>query len=168
MVFKELRIVSGGQTGVDRAALDVAGQLGIPRGGWCPKGRRAEDGVLDAEYPLTETPSAMYEQRTMWNVRDADATLLLARTAPLSGGTEYTRTVAEGLKKPYLVVLLDGRASIAVTAEWLRRNDVGVLNVAGPRESGQPGVYEDASAFLRDLFQFWRSQVEERASSEIS
>jgi len=167
MIIKEIRIVSGGQSGVDRAALDVAEQLGILRGGWCPKGRLAEDGPISEEYPLTEAPSAMYEQRTMWNVRDADATVIVARGLPLSGGTQYTRTVAEGLHKPYLVVSLDSAPSIAVTTAWLRRNKVVTLNVAGPRESGQPGIYQEASAFLRDLFQFWRSQVEKHTSSEI-
>ena len=87
------RIVSGGQTGVDRAALDVALSLGIPCAGWCPRGRRAEDGPIDARYPLNETPSTSYAKRTEWNVRDSDATLILARL-PLGGGTALTERLA--------------------------------------------------------------------------
>ena len=83
------RIVSGGQSGVDRAALDVARELGYPTGGWCPKGRRAEDGPIDDGYPLIETPSDRYVQRTRWNVRDSDGTLILLRGAA-EGGTRIT------------------------------------------------------------------------------
>src|SRR5215217_2323846 len=92
----EMKIVSGGQTGVDRAALDVALELGIECGGWCPAGRQAEDGPIDARYPLRETPSADPAQRTEWNVRDSDATLLLT-TGAASPGTELTREVARRL-----------------------------------------------------------------------
>ena len=80
------RLVSGGQTGVDRAALDVARELAIPSGGWCPKGRKAEDGKIDDSYPLVESPSASYSQRTRWNVRDSDGTLVLT-CGKLTGGT---------------------------------------------------------------------------------
>src|SRR5262245_2006637 len=97
------KIISGGQTGVDRAALDVALELGIPGGGWCPKGRRAEDGPIPDRYPLTETPSEHYPQRTEWNVRDADGTLVLIRGQP-QRGSALTIAVAERLAKPKLVV----------------------------------------------------------------
>ncbi len=150
------RIISGGQTGVDRAALDVALQSGVPCGGWCPKGRRAEDGRIDDRYLLEETPSEEYEQRTMWNVRDADATLILALRSPLSGGTQYTTQVAGSLGKPCHVVVLDDRASLTIVADWLRRHAVGTLNVAGPRESGAPGVYRKAHAFLTNLLRLQR------------
>ncbi len=166
MQHNGLRIISGGQTGVDRAALDVAAQLGIARGGWCPKGRLAEDGALDVSYPLEETPSPAYEQRTMWNVRDADATLIVTSGAPLSGGTRYTKTLAEGLRKPHLVVTLDEQGSLAITAEWLRRHDVRVLNVAGPRESGQPGIYGAAYAYLHDLLQLWIAPMEMQSNTD--
>ncbi len=88
------RVFSGGQTGVDRAALDVALDLGFPCGGWCPSGRRAEDGPLKEIYPLKETPSKNYAQRTEWNVRDSDGTLVLHRGS-LSGGTAFTIELAE-------------------------------------------------------------------------
>lgn len=159
-----MRIISGGQSGVDRAALDVAEKLGIARGGWCPKGRLAEDGPIAASYPLTETPSGAYEQRTMWNVRDADATLILAARAPLTGGTRYTKNVAEGLRKPHQVVVLDDQGSIAITVQWLRSHDVRVLNVAGPRESGEPGIYHAAFAFLHGLLQLWTAPINARAA----
>ncbi|MCB2206483.1 putative molybdenum carrier protein [bacterium] len=154
------RIISGGQTGVDRAALDVGAQLGLPTGGWCPRGRLAEDGQVPAAYPLEETPSDAYEQRTMWNVRDADATLLLAVSAPLTGGTLFTQSVAEGMQKPHMTVILDDATSLSMTAEWLRRNRTRVLNVAGPRESSHPGIQQRASQFLTELFHLWISREE--------
>src|SRR3954447_23558628 len=97
------KLISGGQTGVDRAALDVALALGIPCGGWCPKGRKAEDGPIPERYPLTETPSGSYSQRTRWNVRDADATLILTWGQPTSG-TLLTVNACRGTDKPHLVL----------------------------------------------------------------
>lgn len=148
--FHPRRIVSGGQTGVDRAALDVALELGIPCGGWCPRGRLAEDGPLPARYPLEETPTARYERRTRWNVRDSDATLILAR-GELGGGTAYTARVAEELQRPLLVVPPDPERVPEVRA-WLADRGTAVLNVAGPRESGAPGIYAEAKRFLARLF----------------
>ena len=98
---RDLRVVSGGQTGVDRAALDLARELHLPCGGWCPRGRRAEDGVVPARYRLRETPSTAYTQRTEWNVRDADATLILHR-GPLQGGSALTARIARRLRHPLL------------------------------------------------------------------
>ena len=144
------RIVSGGQTGVDRAALDVALSLGLPCGGWCPKGRKAEDGALDERYPLRETPSEEYAQRTTWNVRDSDGTLILTRSA-LSGGTAQTVEDAKQLGKPHLVVDLNRPLPIEAVRGWLRTSNIRVLNVAGPRESKDPGIYDVASRFLHDL-----------------
>jgi hypothetical protein len=146
------QIVSGGQTGVDRAALDVALELGLPCGGWCPKGRLAEDGPIPERYPLRETRSARYARRTLWNVRDSDATLILARE-PLGGGTAYTERCAQELERPCLVVPPDARDDAAVgrVRAWLDANDVEILNVAGPRESGAPGIRDLAVAFLRRL-----------------
>lgn len=145
------RVVSGGQTGVDRAALDAAREQGLPVGGWCPKGRRAEDGALDPRYPLAETPSADYAERTAWNVRDADATLVLVRGQP-GGGTAFTIEEAARQGKPHLVVDLAGPADAVAVVEWMRRQGVRVLNVAGPRESQRPGIYREARRFLAVVF----------------
>ena len=144
------RIISGGQTGVDRAALDVARELGLPCGGWCPKGRTAEDGLINRRYPLKETPSEEYAQRTEWNVRDSDGTLVLAR-GKLSGGTAQTVEVAARLGKPYLVVDLAKRPSAIAVRRWVQRNHVRALNAAGPRESKAPGIYAEASEMLRTI-----------------
>jgi len=143
-------IVSGGQTGVDRAALDVALALARPCGGWCPKGRRAEDGPLPPRYPLIETPSEDYAQRTEWNVRDADGTLVLTRGQPTEG-TAMTIELATCLKKPCLIVELATPTHVAAVHVWAVANQVRVLNVAGPRESKCPGIYQQALAFLRTV-----------------
>ncbi len=148
------KIVSGGQTGVDRAAMDVALSLGIPCGGWCPQGRRAEDGTINARYPLKETPQADYPQRTDWNVRDSDGTLLLCWKKP-TGGTAYTLKCAEIRDKPTLTLDLTLRWSQKRRAEfesWLKVNHIETLNVAGPRESHAPGkVYRKARRILEKL-----------------
>src|SRR6516162_1127534 len=97
------KVVSGGQTGVDRAALDIALELGIPCGGWCPKGRLAEDGTIPNHYPLKETPLPLYPQRTEWNVRNSDGTLVLT-TGQTKGGTALTIAIARRQKKPRLII----------------------------------------------------------------
>ncbi len=145
------RIVSGGQTGVDRAALDAAIALGLPVGGWCPKGRRAEDGVIDPRYPLIETPDEQYAQRTAWNVRDSDGTLVLLFDNP-SPGTNVTIEEANALGKALLLVDLTTNPEEMEILGWLEANGILVLNVAGPRESEAPGIYEAARAFLDDIF----------------
>ncbi len=145
-----LKVVSGGQSGVDRAALDAARSAGLPCGGSCPRGRWAEDGPIPARYPLVETDSADPSVRTERNVRDADATLILAR-GPLTGGTAPTRACAVRLGRALRVVDLAGAADVAATRAWLEAEDVRVLNVAGPRESGAPGIYDEARTFLGAL-----------------
>lgn len=142
-----IRVISGGQTGVDRAALDAAIELGIELGGWCPRGRRAEDGAIHGRYPLRETPSRGYSQRTEWNVRDSDATLILCRR-DMSGGTRLTAELAAGYAKPLLVLDLDSGPDPEMVVDWLRERRVGVLNVAGPREEGAPGIYAQSLAVL--------------------
>jgi hypothetical protein len=145
------RVVSGGQTGVDRAALDAAREAGLAVGGWCPRGRRAEDGRIPARYPLEETPSPRYPQRTAWNVRDCDATLVLARGTP-RGGTALTVRVAAAAGRPLLVVDLDASPDPATVVAWLSARAVVVLNVAGPRESENPGIARQAGEFLGAVF----------------
>jgi Circularly permutated YpsA SLOG family len=144
------KIISGGQTGVDRAALDVAMQLGIPCGGWCPKGRRAEGSPVPKKYPLQETPSPYYPQRTRRNVRDADATLILTEGPP-TGGTALTRQLAVQMGKPFLVLDLNEKPDPEAVHDWADREHVHALNIAGPRESENPGIYKRASEFLREI-----------------
>ena len=134
-----LKIVSGGQTGADRAALDWAIANGVPHGGWCPHGRRAEDGAIDARYQLTETPSKDYEQRTEWNVRDGDGTLIISLLPELSSGSQRTLEIARQLGKPCLH-LHPGNANPGAIREFIEQHAIRVLNVAGPRESSQPGI----------------------------
>jgi len=145
-----VEIVSGGQTGVDRAALDTALALGLPCGGWCPRGRRAEDGPLPARYPLRETPSASYPQRTEWNVRDSAGTLVLHR-GRLRGGTALTLRLARAHGRPAMAVDLTAAPRAEPVREWISRERIRRLNVAGPRESEHPGIQTQAAAFLREL-----------------
>jgi hypothetical protein len=147
-----VKIVSGGQTGVDRAALDVALQLGLDCGGWCPKGRRAEDGHIGAHYPLRETPSTDYAQRTEWNVRDSDATLVLTRGSPTEG-TALTIQIAARLRKSCLIVDLAREPDVRQAAEWLLLYQIRTFNVAGPRESKCPGIYAQAGEYLARLIE---------------
>ncbi len=146
------KIVSGGQTGVDRAALDAAQAHGVSVGGWCPQGRRAEDGPIPDEYPLRETTSGEYEQRTAWNVRDSDGTLLIA-PQPLVGGTARTRMEAEEQDKPVLHVRPADPMPIPMIRAWGTENDVRTLNVAGPRASEVDGIYEVAREILDELLE---------------
>ena len=147
-----LRIVSGGQTGVDRAALDIALALGLPVGGGCPQGRRAEDGVIPDRYPLIETPERNYPTRTRRNIEDADGTLLLNQ-GKLDGGTALTADLARQIGKPCLVVALEEGIEPATFRDWLAENHITVLNVAGPRASKRPGVYAAACRLLDTLLQ---------------
>lgn len=143
------KVVSGGQTGVDRAALDVALESNIPCGGWCPKGRRAEDGPIPDKYPLQESPTANYAERTALNVKESDGTLILSRGA-LRGGTALTKTFAERYRRPCLIVDLR-EATPQQVRDWLVAHSIRVLNIAGPRESSQPGITRQAEAFLKTL-----------------
>lgn len=145
------KVLSGGQTGVDRAALDAARAAKIAIGGWCPRGRRAEDGAIPEQYPLSETPSADYAQRTEWNVRDADGTLILKRGA-IEGGTALTLRVASQWGKPCLIIDLDDPPSAKVVVDWLAEDGIRVLNIAGPREAQRPGIYIEALEFLGAVF----------------
>ena len=145
------QIVSGGQSGVDRAALDVALELGISCGGWCPKGRRAEDGIIDPRYPLKETESTHYRERTARNVESADGTLILTR-GELSGGTALTRRLALAAGKPCLVLDLKIDPDTRDVEAWIAQHGIKILNIAGPRASQPPEIHADAHRFLSDLF----------------
>ena len=144
------KIISGGQTGVDRAALEVGLALGLAVGGGCPQGRRAEDGIIPDRYPLTETPEPDYETRTRHNIEDADGTLIL-NLGTLDGGTALTADHARRVGKPYLVVALEAGIEPAAFRAWLDRSQIAVLNVAGPREGKRPGVYAAAVRCLEAL-----------------
>ncbi len=150
-IFRVAKIISGGQTGVDRGALDAALELGIPHGGWCPLGRRAEDGVIDPRYQLSEDDSPRYESRTERNVVESDATLVFHR-GPYTGGTSLTIRLAKSFGRPCLTVDLGSQPSIAEIRDWLRRHHVQILNVAGPRESQQPGIGRETVGIVRGLF----------------
>jgi len=140
-------IVSGGQTGVDRGALEAAIHLGIPHGGWCPRGRLAEDGRIPDRYQLREGQSADYPWRTEQNVIDSDGTLILYRRR-ISGGTQLTLRLARERGKPCRCVDLTGEPEIDAIRAWLTEQGIEVLNVAGPRESSAPGIEQQAFDFL--------------------
>jgi len=142
------RIISGGQTGVDRAGLDVAFDLGIPCGGWCPKGRRAVDGPIPDKYPLKEIEAENYNKRTQLNVQDSDGTLVFYR-GELEGGTAYTVKLADQYGKPCLLVDVESPVSAAEFWSWIDTHKIEVLNVAGPREEGRPGIYQQAYKLLK-------------------
>lgn len=144
---RQPRIVSGGQTGVDRGALDAALALGLPVGGWCPRSRRSEDGEIPARYPLVETSSAAYPVRTRMNVHDSDATLILT-LGDLDSGSKLAARLAQRAGKPCLVVPLDAPDALQQARAWLAQVRPQVLNIAGPRESRQRGIYGRAFAFL--------------------
>ncbi|MCP4474511.1 MAG: molybdenum cofactor carrier [Gammaproteobacteria bacterium] len=142
------RIVSGGQSGVDRAALDIAMAMGIAVGGWCPQGRLAEDGVIAERYPLIEAKSAEPAVRTKLNVRDSDGTLVLYEQT-LSGGTKLTVDYAKEMMRPLLVIALDQAAEAKTVVTWLQRQQIHVLNVAGPRASQREAIYDHTYHFLQ-------------------
>lgn len=147
------KIVSGGQTGVDRGALDAALEVDFPCGGWCPEGRRAEDGEIPERYPVTVLPGAGYRQRTRRNVMDSDGSLIIY-FGELAGGTRETLRFCERLGKPFLAV--DGlQTSIGDTAaaaiHFITHHRIGVLNVAGPRESTHVGAGEYAKQVVSEI-----------------
>jgi hypothetical protein len=150
------KIISGGQTGVDRAALDVAMRLGKPHGGWIPKGRLTEEGPLPSRYQLEEMPTDAYEARTEKNVQESDGTLLISRGRP-TGGTDFTRKMAlkHGKQLLHIDLTLSQQASDAASliASWIEMNHIETLNVAGPRASGDPDIYMDAVNILTHLLQ---------------
>jgi hypothetical protein len=144
------KIISGGQTGADRAALDWAIKRGKAHGGWCPKGRKAEDGTIDWRYNLVETPSEDYSQRTEWNVRDSDGTAVFTIRRELLGGSLLTVELAEKYNKPVIHLRQeDEQTNHALELRsFIKEFGISILNVAGPRESYEPGVYWFVSRVL--------------------
>jgi hypothetical protein len=145
------RIISGGQTGADRGALDAAADLGLPHGGFCPKGRLAEDGVIPPRYQLEETASAEYAERTRRNVEVADATVVFSYGRP-TGGSAFTVSCAETVGRPVLVVNLNASTAFdacLVLDEFIQRHRPRTLNVAGSRESGAPGIADRVRTIVR-------------------
>ena len=157
-----VKIVSGGQTGVDRGALEAAMALGLDFGGWAPHGWIAEDGTIPAQYRerMQEYPSMGgrardYRERTKANVRDSHATLILVDSLPLSGGTKLTEDMAVTMMKSHKVVVMSAANAKDDALKWLRQflgmTSALVLNVAGPRESKVPGIQAKTKAFLEAL-----------------
>ena len=150
------KIVSGGQAGADRAALDWAISYDFEHGGWCPLGRLAEDGVIDPRYQLDEMAHGNYRQRTRQNVLDSDGTLIL-NLGELDGGSLTTLRFAEQHRKPCRVVQLDGDNSndeVASVFVWINEFQIEVLNIAGPRETKRNGIYELSLGFLEKLLRY--------------
>jgi len=150
------KIVSGGQTGVDRGALDAALGAGFPCGGWCPPGRQAEDGRIPDRYPLQCIEQGGYRQRTRRNVIDTDGTLIVHRDH-LSGGTLLTREFCVQQHKPFVSIdaaKVSAQRGAELLRDFVENSPVRVLNVAGPRESGWPGA---CAYTLALIFQFLKS-----------
>ncbi len=161
------RIVSGGQTGVDRAALDAAIKLGIAHGGWVPKGRLAEDGPLPDTYRMRETSTPVYAERTEKNVVDSDGTLIISR-GELTGGSQTTRDAAVRHERPWLHIDLDRTSafqSAVRIVEWLRNHGIRVLNVAGPRASKDPRIYQATLSLLESVI--FLSQAPTAGADEV-
>jgi len=145
------KIISGGQTGADRAALDAAIRLGIPHGGWVPNGRLAEDGCVPEHYQVEEMPTDSYPERTRKNVLDSDGTLIISRGAP-TGGTDFTRVQVLRYGKQLLGIDLNNQSNLkdaaSLIAAWIELQRIEVLNVAGPLARKDPCVYQDTLNLL--------------------
>lgn len=139
-MISSITIVSGGQTGADRAGLDWAIGNGISCGGWCPAGRLAEDGVIDTRYPLKETPSPGYSQRTEWNVRDSEGTVIFSLTPELTGGSALTKNFARTWNRPclHLYPQVDEPAKRLIS--FIDEFFIKTLNIAGPRAANESRI----------------------------
>ncbi len=178
-IIRLSRIVSGGQTGVDRAALDAAMAAGIETAGWCPRDRRSEDGSIPLRYPLRETEAKSYAVRTEWNVRDSDATLILVLDR-ISSGTRLTIDSAKSQTKPLRIEYLcppsagtlvsdhvSPEQQVADVLEWIGHRQIRTLNVAGPRGSSRKDVYQKSLQFLTMLFAAVSSKDVRSRSSRV-
>ena len=143
------KIISGGQTGADRAALDWAIAQNIPHGGWCPAGRRAEDGVIPDCYNLQETDSKVYMKRTKLNIRDSDATLIISLQSKLTGGSLFTQEYANKIGKPCLHVYPDNQWKEQIKT-FFATYSIQILNVAGPRCSSAPNIEQFVYLILEE------------------
>ena len=148
-----MKIISGGQTGVDRGALDAALETGIKCGGTCPAGRKAEDGIIPDIYPLTELASNVNSDRTRQNVSDSDATLII-HFGQLEGGTAFTQQCCISEAKPYLVIDATRQEQAVLVQQimnFIKQNKIEVLNVAGPRASKVPVAQKITNQLLTSV-----------------
>ena len=153
------KIISGGQTGADRAALDAAIELGIPHGGWIPKGRRTEEGPLPDKYELKEMATPSYEERTEQNVIDADGTLIVSH-GQLTDGSAFTDEMAKKHDRPCLHIDLDvirGISAAQKIKSWILQNGVKTLNVAGPRASKDPEIHDDTIRMVKGVYYLFQT-----------
>jgi hypothetical protein len=161
-IQQNITIISGGQTGADRAALDFAIAQGLLHGGWCPRKRRSEDGSIAPQYLLQETPSSHYSQRTEWNVRDSDATVVFSTKPRLTGGTRLTFELSKRVGKPVLHLSRE-EAEISAAGNALRafvaEHQVRTLNVGGPRASQEPEIAAFVRAVLESAFSIRASKL---------
>ncbi|MDA3910153.1 MAG: putative molybdenum carrier protein [Bacteroidales bacterium] len=139
-----MKILSGGQTGVDRAALDAAIDANLPHGGWCPAGRIAEDGIIPIKYELSETNSSDYAVRTEANIMDSDASLICVWKNAPGKGTKLTQILCRKYKKLHVQLELNHPEFKNILLKWVSENDIKTLNVAGNRESQSPGIHQFA------------------------
>jgi len=172
------KIISGGQTGADRAALDVAIEFGLPHGGWIQKGRKTEDGRLPDKYRLKETKTLNYPQRTELNIVDSDGTLIISH-GKLTGGSQRTQSLAHKHRKPCLHIDLheiDEPKAVQIISSWIELRRIKTLNIAGPQASKDPHIYDATVRILGHVFQSpperilakWPKTVEEAVERVIS
>lgn len=152
VIFSSITIVSGGQTGADRAGLDWAIANGILCSGWCPSGRLAEDGVIDSRYPLKETPSPGYSQRTEWNVRDSDGTVIFSLCPELSGGSALTKTFSKKWNRPCLHLFPEANEPAKQLVAFVDEFFINTLNIAGPRAASENRIERFVTETLNQAF----------------
>ena len=149
-----VKLISGGQTGVDRAMLDFCLDHGMGCGGWCPEGRKAEDGTIDLKYPVKELPKASYKKRTAANVRDSDATVIVYDNE-MKGGTLKSFEFVRKEKKSVLLLdlsVLDAVQAACLLLKFMESHKPGILNFSGPRHTEWPGGYESCYTLLQEAF----------------